>query len=322
MSKAEFTLSMDRSRTLCLPHLLETQANRRPDAIALATPGREPLPFRALLLQAVETVKTLNALGIGRNDRVAVVLPNGPELASAFLAISSGATFAPLNPAYRANEFDFYLSDLGAKALIVQPETDTPAIAVARHHSIPVIELSPAVEHLAGTFSLWGKEQLLPSHGGFAQEEDIALLLYTSGTTSRPKMVPLTHSNLVTSAGNIAATLQLTEKDRCLNVMPLFHIHGLVGAILSSVMAGASVVCPPGFDAEKFFAWLDEFQPTWYTAVPTIHQAVLSCAAAHREMLRRRPLRFIRSSSAALPLRVMHQLEELFGTPVIEAYGM
>src|SRR5215510_9576394 len=135
-------------------------------------------------------------------------------------------------------------------------------------------------------------------------------------------MVPLTVANLCSSGCNIAATLELTSDDRCLNVMPLFHIHGLIAAVLASLTAGASVVCTPGFDIERFFGWLETGAPTWYTAVPTIHQAILARAAAHREVIGRRPLRFIRSSSAPLPPRIMAGLEEAFGAPVIEAYGM
>src|SRR5262249_52871484 len=124
------------------------------------------------------------------------------------------------------------------------------------------------------------------------------------------------------SANNIGAMLELTEKDRCLNVMPLFHIHGLIGAVLASLMAGGSVVCTSSFDAEECLAWLGEFRPTWYTAVPTIHQAVLSCVQANYRVPGCHPLRFIRSSSAALPPRVLKGLEEVFQVPVIEAYGM
>ena len=147
-------------------------------------------------------------------------------------------------------------------------------------------------------------------------------MLHTSGTTSRPKLVPLTQANICRSGYNISLTLALTEKDRCLNVMPLFHIHGLIGAVVASVTAGARVVCTPGFDAESFFDWLNDFHPTWYTAVPTIHQAVLARASAHREIIARRPMRLIRSSSAPLPKRVMEEMESIFQTQVIESYGM
>lgn len=314
--------SVDYPKPLSIHHLLEIQGERRANAVATAGLGNSLLSFRRLLLQVEQAAKTLNTLGIGRNDRVAMVTPNGPEMASAFLAVSSAATFAPLNPACRTNEFDFYLTDLDAKALIVPSSTDSPAIAVARKHAIAIIELSPVTECDSGIFSSQSEKLPAISNGGFAQADDVALILYTSGTTARPKMVPLTHANLLASAGNIAATLRLTEKDRCLNVMPLFHIHGLVGAVLSSIMAGSEVVCTSGFDLEQFFPWLEEFRPTWYTAVPTMHQAILNRTKASRRTVTNCPLRLIRSSSAPLPPTVTAELEDLFKVPVIEAYGM
>ncbi len=150
----------------------------------------------------------------------------------------------------------------------------------------------------------------------------MALVLHTSGTTSRPKIVPLTHGNLCASAGNVRRSLALGPADRCLNVMPLFHIHGLVAAVLSSLGAGGSVVCTPGFDAAQFGDWLDEFAPTWYTAVPTMHQAALARAERDGRPLRRDSLRFVRSCSSSLPPQLMAALEEAYGVPVVEAYGM
>ena len=147
-------------------------------------------------------------------------------------------------------------------------------------------------------------------------------MLFRSGTTARPKLVPLTQANLAASARHIAASLTLTAADRCLNVMPLFHVHGLIAALLSSLAAGGSVICTPGFLAPEFFPWIDAFSPTWYTAVPTIHQGVLARAPEHRDIIARRPLRFLRSSSAPLPPTVMLELEAVFNAPVIEAYGM
>jgi acyl-CoA synthetase (AMP-forming)/AMP-acid ligase II len=272
--------------------------------------------------QLEATVARLNALGIGRGDRVAIVLPNGAETALAVLSIASGAVAAPLNPAYRAAEFEFYLGDLRPKALVCAAGQESPARAVAAAQAIPVLDLMPLESAAAGLFRLDRAAGKAAEMAGLAQPDDPALLLHTSGTTSRPKLVVLTHANLCASARNIAASLQLTAEDRCLNVMPLFHIHGLMGALLSSLSVGASVVCTTGFAADHFYSWMDEFAPSWYSAVPTMHQALLSAAAGHADTIARRPLRFIRSCSAALPLRVMSELEAAFGVPVVEAYGM
>jgi len=301
---------------------LKSQAQKNPDSIAISSPERLPLTYRRLLGQIDSVISQLNCLGIGRFDRVAVALPNSPEMAVAFLAIASCATCAPLNPAYRTKEFDFYLSDLNAKALIVQSQVAEPARIAAKQLGIPIIELSPVLTAEAGIFTLSGGEPQSPASGGLAQPQDVALVLHTSGTTSRPKIVPLTHANLYTSAQNIQLALKLSQSDRCLNVMPLFHIHGLVGVLLSSLSAGASVVCTSGFYTPKFFEWLESFHPTWYSAVPTMHQAILARTEANREIIVRCPLRLIRSSSAPLPPQVMAELESVFNVPVIESYGM
>jgi acyl-CoA synthetase (AMP-forming)/AMP-acid ligase II/acetyltransferase-like isoleucine patch superfamily enzyme/acyl carrier protein len=302
--------------------LLRGWAERSPAATAIAAPDRQPLSYGRLLRQVEDTVAALGSAGLKRSDRVALVTPNGPEMAVAFLAVASGATCAPLNPAYTEKEFDFYIADVNARALIVAAGMDSPARAVAVNRGIPIIELVPTAGAEAGIFTLRGGDRPAAHRPSFARSSDTALVLHTSGTTSRPKIVPLTQANLCRSALNTATTLALGPKDRCLNVMPLFHIHGLIGAVLSSLRAGASVVCTPGFDPEKFFGWLDTFQPTWYTAAPTIHQAVLAGAAANRAIVARRPLRLIRSSSASLPKRVMEELEEALQTQVIEAYSM
>ncbi len=302
--------------------LVKAHAERIPRSNAILSPGRAPLTYETLLRLIRDVVGQLNSLGIDRNDRVAIVLPNGPEMAVAFLAVASCATSAPLNPAYRDSDFEFYLTDLNARALLILAGMDSPARAVARDRSIPVLELAPNQNGPAGTFSVSGASQPLSSKGGFAEPEDIALVLHTSGTTSRPKIVPLTQRNICASADNIVRSLQLTGTDRCLNIMPLFHIHGLIGAVLSSLSTGASVVCTKGFDDSKFFEWMQSMQPTWYTAVPTMHQAILARAGENRDILVQHRLRFIRSCSSSLPPSVMEQLETVFNAPVIESYGM
>ncbi len=300
--------------------LLEAGAAERP---ALLAPGREALTYAGLRELADRTVERLNGFGIGRGDRVAIVLPNGPEMAAAFLTVACAATTAPLNPAYRRQEFDFYLDDLGAKALIVEAGDDSPAVAAARGRGVRILRLVVPEGGAAGTFELVSEtEPPVPAERGLAESGDVALLLHTSGTTSRPKMVPLLHRNLCASAGHIGGTLRLAPGDRCLNIMPLFHIHGLVAALLSSLAAGGSVFLTPGFNALRLLAWITEARPSWTTAVPTMYQAILGRAGRRAEDFAAAGLRFLRSSSASLPPQVMAELEGLFGCPVIESYGM
>jgi acyl-CoA synthetase (AMP-forming)/AMP-acid ligase II len=304
-----------------IPALLARGANSAP---ALGAPDRPALPFAELRSLAGRTVAALNGLGIGRGDRVAIVLPNGPEMAAAFLTVACGATTAPLNPGYRTEEFAFYLGDLNARALIVQQGMKTEARAAAAERGVQVIELVPDEAGPAGLFTLLAEGGAAgeAARPGMAEPGDIALVLHTSGTTSRPKIVPLTQVNVTASAHHIGQALALTPDDVCLNIMPLFHIHGLIAAVLASLGAGASVVCSPGFNAFKFFPWLTAVRPSWYTAVPTMHQAILSLAGRNRAAIEGGRLRLIRSSSASLPPQVMTDLEAAFGVPVIESYGM
>ena len=183
--------------------------------VALVAPDRDALTFAALRQQVGRTIEQLNALGIGRNDAVGIVLPNGPEMAAAFVAVAAAATAAPLNPNYRDEEFRFYLEDLDAKAVIVAQHDETPAREAADALDIRVLELAVPSGAAAGEFALQG-DAISGGSGltGRANQDDIALVLHTSGTTSRPKIVPLSHRNVAASARNIAATLQLTPQDR------------------------------------------------------------------------------------------------------------
>ncbi|MBK9018585.1 MAG: AMP-binding protein [Sulfuritalea sp.] len=292
-------------------------------AAAIGAPSRKALTHGELRALIARTVARLNELGAGRNDRVAIVQPNGPEMAACFLAVASGTASAPLNPAYRQDEFEFYLGDLNARLLIAMQGVDTPARAAAAKLGVPIVELVPDTAAGAGSFTLQGNGAgSAAASGGFAQPDDVAMVLHTSGTTSRPKIVPLSQKNLCASAGNIRRTLAFTTQDRGLNIMPLFHIHGLIAGVLAPVSAGSEVFCSPGFDALKFFGWMDECHPTWYTAVPTMHQAILTRAPRNKEIIAKNPLRFLRSSSSSIPPQVITELEAVFGAPLIEAYGM
>ncbi|HEY3222829.1 MAG TPA: condensation domain-containing protein [Pseudolabrys sp.] len=305
----------------CLPHLLEHQAQRIPDSPAILAPGRAPLIYSRLYQHVEKLGRALRGMGIGRRDRIVVVLPNGPELAVTILTVSASAVCAPLNPAFGIEELVGYFADLRPRALIAQAGIESHARRAALSRGIPIIELLIASEAEAGLFAISGDQGSAPSEDPVSAG-DTAVLLPTSGTTSRPKIVQQSHASICISAYAHSAALALKETDRCLNVLPLFHGHGLHATLVASLAAGASVVCTPGFDVNRFSGWLTAFQPTWYSAVPTIHQAILTQAQHDRERLANSGLRFVRSSSAPLPPRVFAELERTFESPVIEWYGM
>ena len=303
--------------------IIERIAAGADDAPAIAAPERSSLTHGGLRSLMAEAAGQLNARGVGRGDRVAIVLPNGPEMATAFLAVAATATTAPLNPAYRADELDFYLTDIGAKAILVAEDETGPAVAVAERLGIGVVRLDRAARRCRRHVQA----------GGRCDRRSLRRAGLRKPTTSRcccTRPAPRRARNWCRSAtptwrprlAHIGATLGLTADDRCLNIMPLFHIHGLIAAVLSSLAAGGSVFCTPGFNALRFFQWLGEARPSWYTAVPTMHQAILARAARNPDALAAASLRFIRSSSASLPPQVMAELEATFGCPVIESYGM
>lgn len=306
---------------LCFRNLIAVYARETPDAVALAAPGWAGVSYAELAEQICTARAALHTLGLGRQHRIALVLPNGPELAALFLTLSASAVCAPLNPAYRPREFEYFLRNLRADALLVRKGDDSPAIAVAEALGLPVLELAARRDAGGSLFSWLGETKYPPISDEETQSDDLALLLYTSGTTAEPKLVPLTHRNLFNAAVQICAATELTAQDRCLNVMPLFHIHGL-STVLASVIVGASVVCLPAFSADAFYEGLEKFKPTWYTAAPTIHQAILERAPRERERVENHSLRFVRSASAPMPPQVIREMERVFKVPFIEAYGM
>jgi oxalate---CoA ligase len=301
---------------------LRAHAERAPDSVAILAPGRTPASYDVLVRQLEVMANTLRDAGISATDRVALALPNGPELAAAVLGTVHAAVCAPLAPDQPAAELANQLAGLGARLVVVARGHETAAREAASSLGLPVMELD--ADTVAGAFTLTRDAPEVAPPAASGDDTDAALLLFTSGTTSKPKLVPLTEQNLVWSATNIAATLRLDPADRCLNVMPLFHIHGIVAALLASLVAGGSVVCTSGFRSPDVPEWIEEYGPTWYTAVPTIHQAMLDVARQCREKGTPLPaaFRLVRSSSAALPIRVLEQLEAEFAVPVLEAYGM
>ena len=283
---------------------------------ALVVPDGPELSYRSLRQHVARVADTLASLGVARGDRVAIVLGNGPEAVVAILGAASAAAAAPLNPACTEDELRYYIEDVSARALIV-PRGGGEAARRAWRAGAPLIEI--AIE-AGGKLSLEtsppvGKRRTATSPG----PDDVALVLHSSGTTGRPKRAALRHRNLASSARNTQATYGLSSLDTALCVMPLFHIHGLVGCTLSTFASAGTVVMPVRFNPVGFRRILGAQKPTWYTAVPTIHQLIL---ARQRGAHAGSSLRFIRSASSKLHEATLLGLEEAFGVPCLEAYGM
>ncbi len=293
------------------------RAERNHAAIILPDDGTV-VSYQALAALIESLAATLRRSGLEPGQAVAIVLPNGLEYLATFLAATRARLIAaPLNSAYKAEEFRFYLEDSEARAVIAPPGAH-PVREVAAALNLPVwtVRRDAGRVILEGDGIVSGSGDLEPPHPG-----DVALFLHTSGTTSRPKGVPLTHGNLMASINNIANHYQLSPADIGLVAMPLFHVHGLMGATLSSFWAGATVVVPPRFSAQSFWPAVKAHGVNWYSAVPTIHQILLA-RAAEDGAPRQSGFRFIRSCSAALAPTTLAQLEDRFGAPVLEAYAM
>jgi acyl-CoA synthetase (AMP-forming)/AMP-acid ligase II len=275
------------------------------------------ITYGGLRQQVTAFAEALAAHGIGRGDRVGMALPNGLPTIVAFLAAGEVGTAAPLNPAYKEDEFRFYLDDTSAKVLLLPPTGADDARRAAAAANVPVLAVDIDAD---GTVTLDGKTGGRPYAAPGI--DDVALILHTSGSTGRPKRVPLKHKNLSISAHNVAESYALTSSDVSMCVMPLFHVHGLVASTLATLATGGAVIVPGKFNPLSFWRVVRDHGATWYSAVPTMHQLLLARAEPGSRPPGAENLRFIRSCSASLPPQVMHDLEASFGAPVLEAYGM
>jgi len=315
------------------PVVLTEFLNRAPaDKTAVILPEQNlRITYGNLRNQVTAVAEQLAAAGVGRGDRVATSLTNGLPVIVSFLAAGVAGTAAPLNPAYKEDEFRFYLEDTAAKVLILPPEGADEARRAAVERGVPILTIDMDA---AGTVSLSPGSATASAERPLGRKpvtppptiDDVALVLHTSGSTGRPKRVPLKHANLSISAQNVARSYALTPDDVSLCVMPLFHVHGLVASTLATFASGGTVVVPGKFSPLSFWRTARDHGVTWYSAVPTLHQLLLARAGDPTDPSRRpagtEKLRFIRSCSASLPPAVMHALEAAFGAPVLEAYGM
>jgi len=288
------------------------------DRTALIAPEQGiRITYGGLRKQVQDVAAALAAAGVKRGDRVGMAMPNGIPNVVTFLAAAMAGTAAPLNPAYKEEEFKFYLDDTSAKVLLLPPE----GIDDARRAAGSTVPILTVEMDASGIVSLSGTAAGAPVAAPALDEP--ALVLHTSGSTGRPKRVPLSHANLSISAGNVARGYALSDDDVSLCVMPLFHVHGLVASTLATLATGGTVVIPAKFSPLSFWGVAQDVGATWYSAVPTIHQLLLArVKPGAPKPAGASKLRFIRSCSASLPPQVMHGLEAAFGAPVLEAYGM
>ncbi|KAI9874102.1 MAG: hypothetical protein M1830_010189 [Pleopsidium flavum] len=294
-----------------------------PAIIIPGTPTALTVSYQELMSQVAFFQKKLAKLGITPQAAVSIALPNSYEFIVAFLAASwQRAIAAPLNPAYKQDEFEFYIDDLSSAVTLVPKDSfqqDGPAVRAARKYKAAIAECYWNGEEVVLDVKDQGK---LRSKGNQkvekAQPDDVALVLHTSGTTGRPKAVPLSHKNLTRTMKNIQATYKLTPEDRTLLVMPLFHVHGLLAGFLAPLLSGGSVIVPLRFSASEFWENFIKHKANWYTAVPTIHQILLKNPPPHTKP----SIRFIRSCSSPLSPKTFHELEKAFDAPVLEAYAM
>ncbi|KAG9235042.1 hypothetical protein BJ875DRAFT_440695 [Amylocarpus encephaloides] len=279
--------------------------------------------YKTLSAEISSFQKKLAKLGVTPQAAVSIALPNTYEFIVAFLASAwQRGIAAPLNSAYKQEEFEFYIDDLKSAVALVPKgsfEKDGPAVRAARKYQAAIAECywngQEVVLVVKDEGKLKGKGNQKVEQ---AQPDDIALVLHTSGTTGRPKAVPLTHRNLTRTMKNIKATYQLTPEDRTMLVMPLFHVHGLLAGFLAPLYSGGSVIVPPKFSASEFWDDFITHKANWYTAVPTIHQILLKNPPPQTKP----NIRFIRSCSSPLSPTIFHLLEETYNAPVLEAYAM
>jgi acyl-CoA synthetase (AMP-forming)/AMP-acid ligase II len=297
------------------PSTLLTLIGRADEAVALVDPGSgDAVTYTELHDVVARLARELSGRGVEPGDAVALSLANGPEIVLAFLAIvAAGAAAAPLNPAYKSDEFRAYLEDLSPRAMLFHGNTAEPARGVCSELGIATLDLPRTA---ARELSLGGRPGSLPA----GDADAVALLLHTSGTTSRPKVVPLRQRNLAHSTRTIAANYALGPDDVSLCVMPLFHVHGLLGSTLATLHSGGTVVARSRFSPRAFWDDAVRQRAAWYSAVPTIHQMLV--ARAEVEPPPEHALRFARSCSAPLLPALQAAVEGAFGIPLLQAYGM
>ena len=316
--RTEENLQTDRPGTLY--DVVQRWAACAPDAPVFVAEGQGPLTYQGLAALMDRFRRSLGQAGFGRSDRIAICHSGGAAMAATILGVASCATAVPLPADCTVGEFAIHLHDRKARALIVETGLETPARAAAAQLKIPVHEVAPADECVAGAVDLRIASGAADGPVPPATPDDLIFVLATSGTTAHGKIVPVRQRKLVIQATSTATVLELDQHDRCLCLQPLTYASGLYN-LCASLVSGGSVAFLPRFDVSTFFRYLAALEPTWYTGSYTFQHNIHASAPAHQGEIRQSRLRFIRTSSGALESNVADGLESLFNVPVIEAYS-
>jgi acyl-CoA synthetase (AMP-forming)/AMP-acid ligase II/thioesterase domain-containing protein/acyl carrier protein len=312
---------VERETDRILHDIVRDWAERQPDAPAFVAEGLRPMSYAALAAATDEFRAALNAAGFGRGDRIAIVHPGGADMAAAIVGVWSGATAVPLNPELTADELAVQLRDLRIDALLTDRPSGTSAAEAAGRHGIPVLQLASRNDDVAGSVALRAVREGAAARPGAAQREDVATILTTSGTTSHSKIAPVHHRVMLGNYGYYSRAIALTPDDRCLNLMPLFHSHGINPGLGLCLFSGASTIFLRPFDIATFERYILTLDPTWYTGSYTFHHQIHAHGARIRKAVAQSRLRFARSSSGPLDARTNGALEEVLKIPIIQGYA-
>jgi acyl-CoA synthetase (AMP-forming)/AMP-acid ligase II/thioesterase domain-containing protein/acyl carrier protein len=302
--------------------IVRRHADATPDAPAIVAEGRRPLTYRELAQQSGRIRERLNSMGFGRGDRIAIVGPNDAAMAALITAVMGGATAMPMNPELSLAEFVVYLRDLNAQAIAIDSGLETAARTAAREIGLPVLEVERLAGDIAGTVDIRpGVSAGKAKQPEPAQADDLALVLMTSGTTANSKLIPITHRQLALKADRYARALAITGADRCLNLMPLFHGHGLQGTVYTALYTGGSFLMLPAFSVDNFFRLIATQAPTWYSGSYTFHHAIAQAASDHADDIKKSCLRVVRVGSGLLEAKIANELERQLGALVLSNYS-
>lgn len=291
-----------------------------PEAVVIVSSVYEPVSYGQLAAQLDHFAAVLRSAGFGRASRVAIALKDAPQAALAVISISCSAVAVPLDPSLTAVEIEARLKLLDVDAIVVLAGDDSPVRRAAARHGTAIIEAAPTAERGLG-LSLVAPEEAPPAPHINPEPEAPAFILQSSGTTAEPKLIPYSHRNMLATAARVKRWFSLDENDRCLSVTPVYYSHGLTLTVFAPLLSGGSVAFPESPSRLDLREWFASLQPSWLSAGPTTHRAILEKAQLNEDKRIRHNLRFAVSGGAPLHREIQVGLQSALGVPVLEHYA-